>query len=160
GIWGGISDREQQACFRGVSLLFHLPAVSRLVHMSPVYTAKLPADFHPVEAPILKSPPLTENARESSKNESSAPPSSPVEAPAHRAVTSSPQPGSISRSPVPPPPTSYIPAVQRSIGQALSGATSGEESPVMNETLSVIDEHITDLSSPRQTLAPTQLAAE
>ncbi|KAF2758698.1 hypothetical protein EJ05DRAFT_476009 [Pseudovirgaria hyperparasitica] len=42
------------------------------------------------------------------------------------------------------------PAVQRSIGMALSGDVG---SPVMNETLSVIDEHITDLNTPRQSVA-------
>lgn len=45
---------------------------------------------------------------------------------------------------------------QRSIGEALGGEHDGEDSPVMNETLSVIDEHITDLNTPRQSLAPTQ----
>lgn len=49
---------------------------------------------------------------------------------------------------------------QRSIGEALGGAHSGEDSPVMNETLSVIDEHITDLSTPRQSLAPVQAIPE
>lgn len=47
----------------------------------------------------------------------------------------------------------YIPGVQRSIGQALSESHAGEESPVMNETLSVIEEHIDDLRTPRQSLA-------
>jgi hypothetical protein len=44
-----------------------------------------------------------------------------------------------------------LPMVQRSIGEALNDR---QDSPVMNETLSVIDEHITDLSTPRQSLAP------
>ncbi len=50
--------------------------------------------------------------------------------------------------------------MHRSIGQALSSRGTGEESPVMNETLSVINEHITDLSTPRQSLAPTQALNE
>lgn len=33
------------------------------------------------------------------------------------------------------------------------GHTNGEESPVMNETLSVIDEHITDMNTPRHSLS-------
>lgn len=41
--------------------------------------------------------------------------------------------------------------VQRTIGEALN-EHDGSDSPVMNETLNVIDEHITDLSTPRQTL--------
>ncbi|KAF2681055.1 hypothetical protein K458DRAFT_310460 [Lentithecium fluviatile CBS 122367] len=43
----------------------------------------------------------------------------------------------------------------RSIGQALSGEREEEtiNSPVMHETLSVIDEHITDMSTPRHSIA-------
>lgn len=47
-----------------------------------------------------------------------------------------------------------LPPVQRSIGETLGGSQHRDDSPVMNETLSVIDEHITDLSTPRQSLAP------
>lgn len=94
--------------------------------------------------------------------ESSEPPSptSPIiDVPAHRAVTSSPpQQSSLPlRSSVPPSPSSYL---HRSIGEALSSRENGEESPVMNETLSVINEHITDLSTPRQSLAPSQTLME
>ncbi|KAL8691702.1 MAG: hypothetical protein Q9218_003139 [Villophora microphyllina] len=42
---------------------------------------------------------------------------------------------------------------QRSISMALSNSRSqGEDSPVMNETLSVIDEHITDMNTPGSSL--------
>ncbi|KAL8713344.1 MAG: hypothetical protein Q9220_002543 [cf. Caloplaca sp. 1 TL-2023] len=41
---------------------------------------------------------------------------------------------------------------QRSISMALSSRGQGEESPVMNETLSVIDEHITDMNTPGSSL--------
>lgn len=45
---------------------------------------------------------------------------------------------------------------QRSIGIALAHQRGpGEESPVMSETLSVIDEHITDLNTPRSSLLAT-----
>ena len=60
---------------------------------------------------------------------------------------------------MPPPVSSYKPNVQRSIGEALS-SRGGEDSPVMNETLSVIDEHITDLSTPRQSVQPPQRIPE
>ncbi len=41
----------------------------------------------------------------------------------------------------------------RSLSRALSNhRVHGEESPVMNETLSVIDEHITDMNTPRSSL--------
>ncbi|RMZ86267.1 hypothetical protein DV736_g6505, partial [Chaetothyriales sp. CBS 134916] len=52
------------------------------------------------------------------------------------------------------------PAAQRSIGHALHSRRSGEESPVMNETLSVIDEHITNLRTPRPSLAPPHAIPE
>lgn len=43
--------------------------------------------------------------------------------------------------------------VQRSLSISLSNHRGqGEESPVMNETLSVIDEHITDMNTPRSSL--------
>ncbi|KZF24275.1 hypothetical protein L228DRAFT_266621 [Xylona heveae TC161] len=48
-------------------------------------------------------------------------------------------------------PTPIGSAAQRSIGATMQNQhLHGQESPVMNETLSVIDEHITDLSTPRQ----------
>ena len=44
-------------------------------------------------------------------------------------------------------------AAQRSISISMGGVRGpGEESPVMNETLSVIDEHITDMNTPRSSL--------
>ncbi|KAG2411847.1 hypothetical protein HFD88_009403 [Aspergillus terreus] len=47
--------------------------------------------------------------------------------------------------------------IQQSIRQTLDGhLNGGQESPVMNETLSVIDEHITDLSTPRHSVTATQ----
>ena len=45
--------------------------------------------------------------------------------------------------------STFSPAQPRSIGQALSGSHTGQDSPVMNETLSVIDEHMQDLGTPR-----------
>ena len=48
-------------------------------------------------------------------------------------------------------PAATIPGVPRSISLAL-GQSTGQDSPVMNETLSVIDEHITDLSTPRHSV--------
>jgi hypothetical protein len=57
---------------------------------------------------------------------------------------------------------SSISAQSRSIGQTLSGDVPREEeptisSPVMHETLSVIDEHITDMSTPRHSAAGKEL---
>ncbi|KAH4011371.1 hypothetical protein HBH98_203490 [Parastagonospora nodorum] len=59
--------------------------------------------------------------------------------------------------------TSLNTTAPRSISMALSGETQPEEeaigSPVMHETLSVIDEHITDMSTPRHSAAPKELRA-
>lgn len=57
---------------------------------------------------------------------------------------------------------SSLPAQPRSIGQTLSGDVSREDeptisSPVMHETLSVIDEHITDMSTPRHSATGKEL---
>ena len=52
---------------------------------------------------------------------------------------------------VPAPPVPFT--AQRSISRTFSNQRAhGEESPVMNETLSVIDEHITDMNTPRSSL--------
>ncbi|KAL8759156.1 MAG: hypothetical protein Q9199_000976 [Rusavskia elegans] len=49
--------------------------------------------------------------------------------------------------------TGASPPNQRSIGKALANNRGqGEDSPVMNETLSVIDEHITDMNTPGSSL--------
>ncbi|KAL4875954.1 hypothetical protein BJY04DRAFT_223569 [Aspergillus karnatakaensis] len=45
--------------------------------------------------------------------------------------------------------------IQQSIRQSLEPHLNGQDSPVMNETLSVIDEHITDLSTPRHSVKPS-----
>ena len=48
--------------------------------------------------------------------------------------------------------STQVPAA-RSISMVMgNGSNQGEESPVMNETLSVIDEHITDMNTPRSSL--------
>lgn len=44
--------------------------------------------------------------------------------------------------------------IHQSIRQTLDPHGNGQDSPVMNETLSVIDEHITDLSTPRHSVKP------
>lgn len=54
-------------------------------------------------------------------------------------------------------PASSIPNnVQRSISETMGNNHAGEDSPVMNDTLSVIDEHIHDLSTPRHSLVADQ----
>ncbi|KAL4925559.1 putative polarized growth protein (Boi2) [Aspergillus undulatus] len=45
--------------------------------------------------------------------------------------------------------------IAQSIRQTLDPNMNGQDSPVMNETLSVIDEHITDLSTPRHSVKPS-----
>ncbi|KAL2867994.1 putative polarized growth protein (Boi2) [Aspergillus lucknowensis] len=51
--------------------------------------------------------------------------------------------------------TNMVVDIQRSIHQTLDPHMNGQDSPVMNETLSVIDEHITDLSTPRHSVKPS-----
>ena len=60
----------------------------------------------------------------------------------HAPVNSSPSPAATAST-----------SNQRSMGKALANnRNQGEDSPVMNETLSVIDEHITDMNSPGSSL--------
>ena len=44
--------------------------------------------------------------------------------------------------------------IQRTISETMESDLNGEDSPVLNETLSVIDEHITDFNTPRQSVLP------
>ena len=50
-----------------------------------------------------------------------------------------------------------MPNIQRSISETIGQSRTGQDSPVMNETLNVIDEHMNDLSTPRH-IAPAQEA--
>src|SRR6266516_4729141 len=57
----------------------------------------------------------------------------------------------------PAPVSSISPNIQRAISMSSVGKhIHGQESPVMNETLSVINEHITDMSTPRHSILPTE----
>lgn len=58
------------------------------------------------------------------------------------------QPMRSSSSPLPST-TPLAPGIHRAIRDSIDSHMNGEDSPVMNETLSVIDEHITDLNTPR-----------
>ena len=49
--------------------------------------------------------------------------------------------------------------IQQTLKKSIDSHMNGQDSPVMNETLSVIDEHITDLSTPRHSLAPPDAKA-
>ena len=58
-------------------------------------------------------------------------------------------------------PSTITPPFQRSIGQALANTHAEQDSPVMNETLSVIEEHMQDMSTPRESLmVPQNKAAD
>ncbi|KAF2112058.1 hypothetical protein BDV96DRAFT_168151 [Lophiotrema nucula] len=54
-------------------------------------------------------------------------------------------------------PRTSLQTAPRSISMALSGDEGNLGSPVMHETLSVIDEHITDMSTPRHSIAGKDL---
>lgn len=134
-------------------------------NIETVYTAKLPANIAAIHSPTGQ-PYTHAHAHPAQTNEqtqqyrshdtrplSDQPASYNLQATAsNNARSSAPSMSSIYNKP--------LPVVQRSIGEALGGSHSGQDSPVMNETLSVIDEHITDLSTPRQSLAPPQILSE
>lgn len=133
----------------------HISYFTQVLTSVPVYTAKLPSQFTPFLAPrtsAIKShdPPKIEMSDPSPTTVDHPPP----------VYSQTANPAVTTRSSIPPSPTSSFPGISRSIGQALAGSSTGEDSPVMNETLSVIDEHITDLSTPRQSLAPPRLLSE
>ncbi|KAE8146175.1 hypothetical protein BDV25DRAFT_54789 [Aspergillus avenaceus] len=72
-------------------------------------------------------------------------------------VDANPSPKQQQRSSSSPLPNSKIGIdIQKTIRQSIDGNLNGQDSPVMNETLSVIDEHITDLSTPRHSVTPSQ----
>ncbi|KAI2792612.1 hypothetical protein POX_b02651 [Penicillium oxalicum] len=50
-------------------------------------------------------------------------------------------------------PGSLAANIQEAFRRSIDSHATGEESPVMNETLSVIDEHITDMNTPRHSLS-------
>ncbi|PGH05831.1 hypothetical protein AJ80_08279 [Polytolypa hystricis UAMH7299] len=52
------------------------------------------------------------------------------------------------------------PGIQRSISETIESHKAGEDSLVMNETLSVIDEHITNFSTPRHSYISPERNAE
>ena len=68
------------------------------------------------------------------------------------------QPLRVSSSPLPTRNSTGL-DLQHPAKNSLGSHLNGQDSPVMNETLSVIDEHITDLSTPRHSLAPPDLNA-
>lgn len=61
------------------------------------------------------------------------------------------QPQRSTSNPLPASP-SLATSIQRTITQTFGNHLKGGDSPVMNETLSVIDEHITDLNTPRHSV--------
>ncbi|KAJ5095746.1 hypothetical protein NUU61_005102 [Penicillium alfredii] len=63
----------------------------------------------------------------------------------------SPQPQRSASSPLPRP--SLAADIQQTFRNSIDSHINGEESPVMNETLSVIDEHITDMNTPRHSIS-------
>lgn len=66
-------------------------------------------------------------------------------------VLGSPQQQRSASSPLPLP--SLAANIQDAFRRSIDSHTNGEDSPVMNETLSVIDEHITDMNTPRHSVS-------
>ncbi|RMZ84133.1 hypothetical protein DV738_g682, partial [Chaetothyriales sp. CBS 135597] len=156
-------SREATGLFPGIytakltpQLASALPpsAVVSVVHTPPQSTSSL----SPVLSSVSARPPDSEASFAATTPSASTPSTGPD---SHRSSTIASVYG-WARNAISPAaaPQGHTPAVQRSISQALQGRRSGEDSPVMNETLSVIDEHITDLRSPRQVLVPQHSITE
>ena len=145
-----------------------------------VYTTKLPTGLPnlrfgarngraslPSEPLVFQSPPSNQ-ASQDARFMSFSPPRDPPPVPSQQAdnasaYRTSTQSGSQNvaqasdlrrTAPVAAASASSIPDIQRSINETIGHSRNGQDSPVMNETLSVIEEHITDLSTPRHSLAP------
>ena len=120
----------------------------------------LPADPEIFPPKTLKAPSDSSNTIESGNPETAPEPppkdSSPPHPPAkefHAPIQPVPTASEAKRSSSPSGASATpIPNIPRSISQAIAQSKSGQDSPVMNETLSVIDEHITDLSTPRHSV--------
>ncbi|EXJ85801.1 hypothetical protein A1O1_06170 [Capronia coronata CBS 617.96] len=141
--------------FPGGKMLHDSKTITYCLTMSDlplVYTAKLPSNFTPVGPANSRPSQLAHKLSNGAKTEPSEPTIPEDQSTARRSL--------VPKSPMQPSSMSFSPVIPRSIGQALSGTANGEDSPVMNETLSVIDEHITDLSTPRQSLAPLRFVSE
>ncbi|KAJ5232194.1 hypothetical protein N7468_005150 [Penicillium chermesinum] len=67
--------------------------------------------------------------------------------------TAGPQRSASSPLPQSLPPSSLAADIHQAFRTPAESNANGEESPVMNETLSVIDEHITDMNTPRHSLS-------
>ncbi|ETN37889.1 uncharacterized protein HMPREF1541_07512 [Cyphellophora europaea CBS 101466] len=142
------------------------PKNVNLPNKAPVYTAKLPANIAAMHSPTAQSyvhspnavPPIVSDP--SSSNHGFAEGKQQETRPLSDSTYGQTAPAPFTRNSLPQNSSSYNPMVQRSIGETLGGTHNGQDSPVMNETLSVIDEHITDLSTPRQSLGPPQRITE
>jgi hypothetical protein len=104
---------------------------------------EMPVDSKPSDVNGELTPQASRHASTSSEKESLDLPEMPRSA---TPPMSQHRPSSMSSS------APLSPGIQRTISETIDNHLNGEESPVMNETLSVIDEHITDLSTPRHSV--------
>lgn len=95
----------------------------------------------PVET-SLTSAESEQTTPQASRHTSTADVHSPVDSPQQQRSASSPLPR-----------PSLAADIQQAFRRSFDSQTNGEESPVMNETLSVIDEHITDMNTPRHSVS-------
>ncbi|KAH8423199.1 putative polarized growth protein (Boi2) [Aspergillus melleus] len=116
-------------------------------HLTPNATAALSSPKSGESTPHVSRHASLSDMRSSDQDSESAAPSS------------NPSPSQPQRSSSSPLPSSKLALdLHHSLRQSIDGHLNGQtkDSPVMNETLSVIDEHITDLSTPRHSMAITQ----
>ncbi|KAE8372748.1 hypothetical protein BDV26DRAFT_87590 [Aspergillus bertholletiae] len=116
---------------------------------------KLKTDIHAVMGQeIFASPISGESTPQASRRTSTSDMSAPD---IDGSTAATPSPKQQQRSTSSPLPTSKMAIdIQKTIRQSIDGHLNGQDSPVMNETLSVIDEHITDLSTPRHSVSASQ----
>ncbi|KAJ5661122.1 uncharacterized protein N7484_000494 [Penicillium longicatenatum] len=83
----------------------------------------------------------SEQTTPQASRQSSVPGAPPMESPSQRSASS------------PLPYSSLAADIQNALRPSAEQHANGQESPVMNETLSVIDEHITDMNTPRHSVS-------
>ncbi|RDL38954.1 Uncharacterized protein BP5553_03294 [Venustampulla echinocandica] len=133
----------------------------------PIEPTELPAMFTP-ESPIVKDIRMSEPNLHLEKVKDEVPEAtrhvSTSEIPDSPTITSplAPPTAEVSKDPdtiLPPAVSTTVAPIHpqpRSVTAAAKIHAHGQDSPVMNETLSVIDEHITDMNSPHHSLVPAE----
>ncbi|OXV07680.1 hypothetical protein Egran_04555 [Elaphomyces granulatus] len=117
--------------------------------MSPMLPVSSMSPVSPISPTSLKDVGFNGETTPQASRQPSEPDMDPTPAGAEMDAASPKLPQRSSSAPLPP----SAPLAAKPIREALTSPPLNEDSPVMNETLSVIDEHITDLNTPRHSVA-------